>query len=101
MATSFTQGQVAQFYQALCSQDASLVEMMARAAVESAADVRCDMWADMEEGTPTPDVTSIREMALGFTDDMFSDFLKQFTTAVTEAKFELRLRLRHHTTFLG
>lgn len=101
MANKFTQAQVADIYQHIVGQDAEFVKMMAKAAIESSADIQADMWADREPGTAVPDENDVRNMAVSFSDDMFADFVLQFKAAMTEAKFELRLRLKHHTTFVG
>ena len=92
----FTQAQIDDIYQHIVAQDAEFVSMMARAAITNSADVRCDMWADQDEGTPVPDKASVREMAQSFTEDMFADFGHSFKEALKTTEFELRLRLKHH-----
>jgi len=93
---TFTQEQVAQFYQAITAQDESFVIMMAKAAINSSADIQCDMWADRESGTAVPDESDVRNMAEQFTTDMVADFMTSFVSSVKSIEFDLRLQLKHH-----
>lgn len=92
--SSFTQDQINELYSAMITRDSAIIEMMTKAAMNNAADISCDMWADAPNA-PVPDTGEVRNVALNLTTDMFSEFNTALTDAIKTCPVKVNIRLIH------
>lgn len=94
MSIQMTQEAANQVYQCLTAQDATFIQLMARAAITSAAETKASMWTEQEEGTQVFDANDVRAFAGDFTSDMLADFKESLLKAIKSAKVDLQLELK-------
>lgn len=74
-------------YNKITGCDEEFIKNLACAAIATALEIQTDMYRDREDDAPTPDDNDIRCSALGFVDDMVSEFQDNLLTAIKALNF--------------